>query len=67
MWKFKHIVSHEGHLNEYQPKYKISSYNVIVGWETGETNTLLLYIIAVDYPVTFYMYADDKKNYNRRD
>ena len=35
-WKFREILRHEGPLTRKSPKYKGSSYNVLILWETGE-------------------------------
>ena len=60
MWKFKHIVDHEGPLNDSHTKYKGYIYNVVVEWKTGETNTNTLSIIVADDPVTCDIYTYEK-------
>ena len=63
--KFKIIVAHEGALIKSHPNHIGYSYNVMVEWETGATNTDHLSIIAVDDPVTWALYTDEKFCYNR--
>jgi hypothetical protein len=37
VWKFRHIVSHEGPLTKQKDKsYNGSAYNVMIEWENGE-------------------------------
>jgi hypothetical protein len=59
LWKFKRIVAHEGPLARNHANYKGSRYNVMVEWETGETTSEPLSIVAADDPVSCAVYARD--------
>lgn len=59
MWRFKHIVGHQGPLRVSDPNYKGSSYNVLVEWEDGSITSEPLKIIAADDPVTVARYAKE--------
>ena len=61
VWKFKRIVAHEGPLNYSHTNYKVSLYNVMIEWETGENTTKPLSIIVSHYPDTWALYDDEKK------
>ena len=56
-FKFIAITGHPGPLDNYDPNYKGSLYNVMVEWETGEITEEPLSIIAADDPVTCTVYA----------
>ena len=60
LWKFKHIVGHQGPLLPKDPDYKGSMWNVMMEWENGEITTEPLSLIAADDPVTCAIYAKDK-------
>jgi hypothetical protein len=58
-WAFKAINEHQGPLLSSDPRYKGSSYNVLVHWEDGsETFEPLSMMIKAD-PVTCAKYASD--------
>ncbi len=58
-WAFKAINEHQGPLPSSDPRYKGSSYNVLVHWEDGsETFEPLSMMIKAD-PVTCAKYASD--------
>jgi hypothetical protein len=57
LWKFRHIVGHEGPLNKSHPDYNGSLYNVQIEWENGEITSEPLNVIAPDDPVTCAIYA----------
>jgi hypothetical protein len=59
VWKFRHIVSHQGPLRPDHPDYRGSMYNVMIEWENGEVTTEPLQLIAADDPVTCAIYAKD--------
>jgi hypothetical protein len=59
VWKFRHIVSHQGPLRPDHPDNKGSTYNIMVEWETGEITAEPLQVIAADDPVTCAIYAKD--------
>jgi len=59
VWKFKHIIGHQGPLNSIHPDYKGSLYNVRIEWENGEVTDEPLAIIAADDPVSCAIYAQD--------
>ncbi len=56
-WTFKDVVDHEGPLPSSSPKYKGSSYNVLVLWEDGSKTWEPLNMLAKDDPVTIANYA----------
>ena len=66
MWRFGCIVSHEGMLNQSHLNYKGSHYNVMVEWETGETNTNPLSFIEAYEPVACSLYDDEICFKNRK-
>ena len=59
VWRFKHIVSHQGPLKPDHIDYKGSMYNLMVKWENGEVTTEPLKVIAADDPVICAIYARD--------
>ncbi len=59
VWKFKHIISHQGPLKDGDLDYKGSSYNVLIEWENGEITAEPLNVIASDDPVTCAIYAKE--------
>ena len=64
IWKFRKIISHEGPLRKGHPRYKGSTYNVKVEWETGEVSWEPLYTadrqgVYRDDPVTVAIYANE--------
>ena len=59
-WRFKQLVGHQGPLQPGDPRYKGSSYNVMVEWEDGSTTYEPLTTIAADDPVTVALYAKEK-------
>jgi len=59
-WRFKQLVGHQGPLQPDDPRYKGSSYNVLVEWEDGSTTYEPLTTIAADDPVTVALYAKEK-------
>ena len=58
-WIYKAIIGHEGPLNPKHPKYKGSSYNVLVLWEDGSESYEPLSIIRKDDPITCAKYAKE--------
>ncbi len=59
IWKFQHIITHEGPLQTTDPTYKGSKFNIMIKWENGEVTSEPLSIIAADDPVTCALYARD--------
>jgi hypothetical protein len=59
VWNFKQITGHEGPLIPSHPNWKGSRYNVTVEWESGETTSEPLNLIATDDPVSCAIYARD--------
>ena len=57
LFKFGAITGHQGPLDNDDPNYKGSLYNVMVEWETGKIAEELLSIIAADDPVTCAAYT----------
>jgi hypothetical protein len=62
--KFRGIVAHQGPLDQKDPSYKGSKYNVLVDWEDGECTYEPLHILAKDDPLTCALCA---KNNNLPD
>ena len=58
-WHFKSITDHEGPIPTSSPKYKGSSWNVLVNWENGESTWEPLAIIAKSDPVTVAIYGKE--------
>ncbi|KAL7579386.1 hypothetical protein ACA910_014056 [Epithemia clementina (nom. ined.)] len=67
LFKFTRIIGHQGPLNQDDPHYKGSNYNVLVEWDTGETTYEPLSIIAKDNPVTCAVYAKENNLLDERD
>jgi hypothetical protein len=57
VWRFQHIVGHEGPLLWHDKDYNGSRFNVLVERENGEITTEPLLVIAADDPVTCAVYA----------
>jgi hypothetical protein len=57
LFKFCCIAAHQRPLRSSDKDWKVSSYNVLVEWETGETTYEHLMTIAADDPVTCAKYA----------
>ena len=59
------ILDHQGPLKKYDPKYKGSSYNVLVNWDGGTQTWEPLNLIAKQDPVTQARYAFDNGLLNK--
>ena len=57
LFKFRHIVAHQGPLESTDPDHKGSKYNVMVEWESGEVTYEPLTLISKDDPITCAVYA----------
>lgn len=64
LFRFRAITAHQGPLQNADPHYKGSKYNVLVEWETGESTYEPLSLIAQDDPVTCAVYAKKNKLLN---
>ena len=60
LWKYKHIIGHQGPLTPADPSYMGSRFNVQLEWENGEITYEPLRMISADDPVTCAIYARDK-------
>jgi hypothetical protein len=60
VWRFKHIVGHQGPLLRHDADYNGSKFNVLVEWENGEITSEPLAVIAADDPVTCAVYARER-------
>ena len=58
-WKFQTILQHHGPLSTTDPRYKGSSYNVLLAWESGEITWEPFNQVATDDPVTCALYAKE--------
>ena len=58
MWKLKNIVSHEETLIASHAHYNLYWYNIMFGWEIGDTTTEPFYIISLYDPFMFTLYED---------
>ena len=58
-FKFRKIIGHQGPLAASDKRYNGSKYNVLVEWETGETNYQPVDLMARDDPVTLAIYAKE--------
>jgi hypothetical protein len=56
---FKAINKHQGPINQSNPRYKGSSYNVLVHWEDGSETFEPLSIMAKADPLTCALHAKD--------
>ena len=59
------ILDHQGPLKKHYPKYKGSSYNVLVNWDDGTQTWEPLNVIAKQDPVTLAWYAFDNGLLNK--
>ena len=59
------ILDHQGPLKKHDPKYKGSSYNVLVNWDDGTQTWEPLNLIAKQDPVTLARYAFDNGLLNK--
>ena len=57
LFKFRHIVSHQGPLESTDRNHKGSKYNDMVEWESGEVTYEPLTLISKDDPITCAVYA----------
>ena len=57
LFKFRHIVAHQGPLESTDPNHKGSKYNVMVEWDSGEVTYEPLTLISKDDPITCAVYA----------
>ena len=57
LFKFRAITGHQGPLDNDDPNYKGSLYDVMVEWETGEITEEPLSVIAADDPVRCAAYV----------
>ena len=57
--KFKNIISHKGPINQFEPEYNGSKYNLLIEWEDGECTYEPLGIIAEDDPISCAEYAKE--------
>ena len=62
---YSRILDHQGPLKKHDPKYKGSSYNVLVSWHGGTQTWEPLNIIAKQDPVTLARYAFDNGLLNK--
>jgi hypothetical protein len=60
VWRFQHIVGHQGPLLQHDKDYNGSRFNLLVQWENGEITTEPLSVIAADDPVTCAVYAREQ-------
>jgi hypothetical protein len=60
VWRFRHIVGHQGPLLWHDKDYNGSRFNLLVEWENGEITTEPLSVIAADDPVTCAVYARER-------
>ena len=59
------ILDHQGPLKKHDPKYKGSSYNLLVNWDDGTQTWKPLNVIAIQDPVTLARYAFDNGLLNK--
>ena len=59
LWKFHHVVSHQGPLKQNHPDHNGSSYNIMLELENGEKMPEPLDVVAKDGPVTCAIYAKE--------
>ena len=58
-WTYSEILDHEGPLSPHSPRYKGSSYNVLVQWTDSSTTWEPINIVGKDDPVTLAKYAKE--------
>ena len=59
------IINHQGPIKKNDPKYKGSSYNVLVDWDDHTQMWELINIIGKQDPVTLACYAHDNGLLNK--
>ena len=59
------ILDHQGPPKKHDPKYKGSSYNVLVNWDNGTQTWEPLNVIAKQDPITLARYAFDNGLLNK--
>ena len=59
------ILDHQGPLKQHDPRYKGSSYNVLVNWDDGTQTWKPLNIIGKQDPITLAQYAHDNELLNQ--
>ena len=57
LFKFRDIIAHQGPLESTDPNHKLSKYNVMVEWESGEVTYEPLTLISKDDPITCAVYV----------
>ena len=62
---YSRILDHQGPLKKHDPKYKGSSYNVLVNWDDGTQSWEPLKVIAKQDPVTLAKYVFDNGLLNK--
>jgi hypothetical protein len=67
LWRFRHIVCHQGPLLWHDKDYNGSRYILLVEWENGEITTEPLSVIAADDPMTCAVYAREHELLTSRD
>ena len=58
-WSFQRILDHQGPLKHDDPRYKGSTYNVLVKWSDGSETWEPLTTVKQDDPVTCALYAKE--------
>lgn len=61
LWEMEKIIAHQGPLNQHDPNYQGSKYNVTVLWSNGERTDEPLSIIPLDAPVACTTYSKKKE------
>ena len=59
------ILDHQGHLKAHDPRYKGSSYNVLVNWDDGTQTWEPINLIGKQDPVTIVRYGHDNRLLNK--
>jgi hypothetical protein len=59
LYSFDKVIGHQGPIKPSDPRYKGSSYNVLVQWTSGDETYESLNLMIKDDPITLAVYAKD--------
>jgi hypothetical protein len=66
VWTFKNILAHQGPMTAKDPRYKGSSWNILIEWDVGEPTWEPLNLIAKSDPMSVSLYGEKNGLLNRK-
>jgi hypothetical protein len=66
VWTFKNIIAHQGPLTAKDPRYKGSSWNILIEWDVGEPTWEPLNVIAKSDPISVSLYGEENGLLNKK-